>query len=178
MMQAVHCYLSICDLKSGFQMLWTDEIAKFFITHFLTFQVQKFEASFISTYSFFQLTFSSLPLAWLLAHSLFLSHVMPSRSSTSIVPWANSFWEWRIVCWELNLLLYYTDIMPQNRVYYYFLHGICYGIQVIGFLCIQTLTLVLLRVFPKHIFLRGGCCNPPLDYQYWRSYNPKFTTSV
>ena len=24
----------------------------------------------------------------------------------------------------------------------------------------------------------GGCCNPPLDYQYWRSYNPKFTTSV
>ena len=22
------------------------------------------------------------------------------------------------------------------------------------------LTLVLLRVFPKHIFLRGGCCNP------------------
>ena len=28
--------------------------------------------------------------------------------------------------------------------------------------------------FPKG----GGCCNPPLDYQYWRSYNPKFTTSV
>ena len=25
----------------------------------------------------------------------------------------------------------------------------------------ETLTLVLLRVFPKHIFLRGGCCNPP-----------------
>ena len=40
------------------------------------------------------------------------------------------------------------------------------------------LTLLLLRVFPKHIFLRGGgLLQPPLDYQYWRSYNPKFTTS-
>ena len=25
----------------------------------------------------------------------------------------------------------------------------------------ECLTLVLLRVFPEHIFLRGGCCNPP-----------------
>ena len=42
-----------------------------------------------------------------------------------------------------------------------------------------TLTLVLLRVFPKHIFLRGGVvATPPLDYQYRRSYNPKFTTNV
>ena len=37
------------------------------------------------------------------------------------------------------------------------------------------LTLVILRVFHKHIFLRGVA---PPDYQYWRSYNPKFTTSV
>ena len=28
------------------------------------------------------------------------------------------------------------------------------------------LTLVLLRVFPKHIFLRGVVPTPPLDYQY------------
>ena len=27
-------------------------------------------------------------------------------------------------------------------------------------------TLVILRVFPKHIFRRGGCCNPPSGYQY------------
>ena len=32
--------------------------------------------------------------------------------------------------------------------------------------------------FSQTYFPKGGCCNPPLDYQYWRSYNPKFTTSV
>ena len=32
--------------------------------------------------------------------------------------------------------------------------------------------------FSQTYFPKGGCCNPPLDYLYWRSYNPKFTTSV
>ena len=42
--------------------------------------------------------------------------------------------------------------------------------------CGISLTLVILRVFPKHIFRRGVVATPPPDYQYWRSYNPKFTT--
>ena len=37
------------------------------------------------------------------------------------------------------------------------------------------LTLVLRSNFTKHIF--WSLSNPPLDYQYWRSYNPKFTTT-
>ena len=42
---------------------------------------------------------------------------------------------------------------------------------------VLSLTVVILRVFPKHIFLRG-LFQLPLDFQYWRPYNPKFTTSV
>ena len=33
--------------------------------------------------------------------------------------------------------------------------------------------------FSQTYFPKGGVvATPPLDYQYWRSYNPKFTTSV
>ena len=32
--------------------------------------------------------------------------------------------------------------------------------------------------FSQTYFPKGGLLQPPLDYQYWRSYNPKFTTSV
>ena len=32
--------------------------------------------------------------------------------------------------------------------------------------------------FSQTYFPKGGLLQPPLDYQYWRSYNSKFTTSV
>ena len=34
--------------------------------------------------------------------------------------------------------------------------------------------------FSQTYFPKGGgvVATPPRDYQYWRSYNPKFTTSV
>ena len=32
--------------------------------------------------------------------------------------------------------------------------------------------------FSQTYFPKGGLLQPPLDYQYWRSYNPKLNTSV
>ena len=32
--------------------------------------------------------------------------------------------------------------------------------------------------FSQTYFPKGGLLQPPLDYQYRRSYNPKFTTNV
>ena len=48
----------------------------------------------------------------------------------------------------------------------------------VGLFVFPYLTLLLLRVFSQIYFPKGACCNPPSDYQYWRSYNPKFTTNV